>query len=173
MLEKTRGALPHTPRSPRGRGAGPAVATLPCLRTPGASIGRYVSIKEPIGTPQAGPPDCSLTLTSLGMEQGSRGRGIPQPRRGEDMPRKPLDACGMTHAYGSGVGNEGSVATVGPSPRASRRRVRGVGQSPTVLAERSEESSALARAYSGAQRPEVGGMPSGWGGTPQRVERRK
>ena len=106
-----------------------------------------------------GPHDRSLTLTSLGAEQGSRGRGIPQPRRGEDMPRKPLDACAVTHAYGSGVGNEGSVATVGPSPRASRRRVRGVGQSPTVLAERSEEKAPRLRGHF-RERSDRQGVPS-------------
>ncbi|MGP5327852.1 hypothetical protein, partial [Vreelandella titanicae] len=75
-----------------------------------------------------------------------QGQGVVEYRSqrgfaGEDMPRKPLDADGTTQASGSGVGScrEEERRPQRPSPRASRRRVRGVGQRPTVLglAERS------------------------------------
>lgn len=44
-------------------------------------------------------------LASMQVLRGSRERGIPEPRSGEDMPRKSLDArgCGETPGLSGGV----------------------------------------------------------------------
>lgn len=59
---------------------------------------------------------CAFALDSspLGFGNGAGVKGswnTAGSAATEDMPRKPLDACGMTPASGSGVGEEGSAAT--------------------------------------------------------------
>ena len=127
-----RGALPHTPRSPRGRGAGDGLRPKPPHPTTGTSAApvqhqgfgfapvltrshslRSLALRLP-GWPLTLPlcfPD--RRLFGFGMEKGSRGkpeaaRGAqgrsPEHRTGEDLSAATLDAFGMTHAPVMGVG---------------------------------------------------------------------
>ena len=107
----------------------------PCL-----SVGRSVSVKA---MPRRGRC-ASLDPASTRYGAGVKGLVRPAARRART---RPLDACGVTPASGSGVGNEGSAATAGPSPRASRRRVWGVqrGKAPLGLAQRKQTLPPLAR----------------------------
>jgi len=74
------GALPQTPRSPRGRGAGGRAASL-CSTCPLAWALVVPSASRPC---PFGVAARALTLPPLGTEQGSRGWCGPQPRSGED-----------------------------------------------------------------------------------------
>lgn len=48
--------------------------------------------------------DTALRSKPFERKGGQVNRGIPQPHRGEDMPRKSLDALGVTQRFGLVVG---------------------------------------------------------------------
>ena len=145
------GALPQTPRSPRGRGAGDGLRPKPPHPTTGTSAApvqhqgfgfapvltrshslRSLALRLP-GWPLTLPlrfPDRRLLAVRFWNGEGVKGSwNTAGSAATEDMPRKPLDAFGMTHAPVMGVGGFKAVGrppapltTEGDSfPRRGRR----------------------------------------------------
>lgn len=132
----------------------------------------------------------SLTTIQFSMAAGSSSTDWPMEWRqrqgvveyrsqrgfaGEDMPRKPLDADGTTQASGSGVGScrEEERRPQRPSPRASRRRVRGVGQRPTVLGLAERSGKGFSRLCRGLFAVRICQAERGQGGALKRNRREK